>query len=161
MAKVIKIENLPKVFKKFKGKSEEQYRKAALEGIIMSLPILVERSPVDTGEYASSWDYEEQKEKKRILLGNFAPHSPIIEKGARPFSPPIAPLLAWAKRVLKDPSQPPNYSPQVRALAWNTKKKIEREGMEPRHILEDSLPEVVEKMKKALKAPDPEKMNLQ
>jgi hypothetical protein len=113
-------------------------------GLLRSLPDLVKASPVDTGQFASSWAVERPSEDSVLLL-NSAPHAAVIEYGARPFTPPIGPLLAWAKRVLQDPktpndpSNPNDYGPNVRALAFAVQAKIAREGMEPHHIVESNL----------------------
>ncbi len=141
MAKVIAIKDLSKELKAFGKKSVEEYRKATVNGIARSMDDLVTNSPVDTGLYASSWDLS--VEEKQVLLGNFAPHAAIIEFGARPFKPPLGPLLSWAKRVLGDSSQAPNYSNAVWGLAIGTQKKIERLGMEPRHVLENAIPGIL------------------
>lgn len=128
----------------------EDLKKAALLGIARSVPDLVAASPVDTGRYANSWDFTEAD--FGAILGNYAPHSVTIENGARPFKPPLGPLLAWAKRVLQDPSQPPNYSPRVWQMAVGVQKKIEREGMKPRHILQNAIPGIVANIKKEWEA---------
>jgi len=124
----------------------EDLKRATLLGVARSIPDLVAASPVDTGLYAQSWDFSETE--SGILLGNHAPYAAIIEDGARPFTPPIGPLLAWAKRVLKDPSQPPNYSSHVWALAKHTQQKISQEGMKPRKVLEKMLPTIIENIKR-------------
>lgn len=124
-----------------------QFKASVRDGVMESIPHLVQASPVDTGLYAQSWDFTE--EEQAVIVGNYAPHAPIIEHGARPFTPPIGPLLAWAKRVLGDQSQPPKYSDRVWALAKHTQKKIEREGMKPRHILTNEIPRILERIKAA------------
>ena len=146
MAKTVKLGDLSRELDEFTKKSLQEQQKAVANGMLKSLPELVKNSPIDTGQYASSWDFTVNE--KEAVLGNFAPHAPIIELGARPFTPPLAPLLAWAKRVLKSPSQPPNYDDEVWALARGTQKKIEREGMKPRNILEKSIPMIIENIKK-------------
>ncbi len=118
--------------------------------IIDEFPNIIQKSPVDTGLFAQSWDLLETE--KSIILGNYAPHAAIIEYGARPFTPPIGPLLAWAKRVLQDPSQPPEYSSDVWRLAKGTQNKISEVGMEPNHILEDSIPHIINQIKRDLEA---------
>lgn len=148
--KVVAIKDLKKEFKAFGEKSVEDYKKATVNGIARSFSQIVQNSPVDTGLYASSWDLT--VDEKEVLFGNFAPHAAIIEFGARPFTPPLGPLLSWAKRVLGDSSQPPEYSDAVWRLAKGTQKKIEERGMEPRHVLENSIPgillNIVEELKK-------------
>lgn len=122
---------------------------AVASGVLRSVAPIVEMSPVDTGLYAQSWATEATQEYVRI--GNFAPHAPIIENGARPFTPPIGPLLRWAKRKLRDASQPPNFSPQVWALARGTQMKIAREGMKPHKIMEKGLPIILENIRVELR----------
>jgi hypothetical protein len=126
-------------------KNVDQFRQGVASGLARSIPMLVRKSPVDTGLYAQSWDFTVGE--KSAILGNYAPHAPIIEYGARPFTPPIAPLLQWAKRVTGDPSQPPDYSPRVWALAKATQRKIAAEGIKPRHIMEQSIPEILENIR--------------
>ena len=123
----------------------ESLKEATLMGIARSIPTLVKASPVDTGLYAQSWDF--RKEEWGAVLGNYAPHAAIIEYGARPFTPPIKPLLEWAKRVLKDSSQPPDYSERVWALARGTQNKIKAEGMKPKSIMEKTIPEILDNIK--------------
>lgn len=139
--RTIKLTELSKELGNFADKSLEQQKTAVVAGLYRSLPGLVKASPVDTGLYAQSWDVKH--DNKGAQIGNFAPHGPIIEFGARPFVPPIGPLLAWAKRVLKDGSQPPNYSSNVWALAKYTQKKISQVGMAPKHILENAIPDIL------------------
>lgn len=54
---------------------------------------------VDTGELRRS--YRVQPRTDGAVVENVAPHAAIHEFGARPFTPPIAPLFAWAKRKLR------------------------------------------------------------
>jgi hypothetical protein len=123
-------------------------RNAAARGVARSIPDLIKASPFDTGLYAQSWDMLVTEES--VILGNYAPHAGVIEHGARPFTPPLAPLLAWAKRVTGDPSQPPSYSPRVRALAIYTQKKIAEHGMKPRHILQNAIPGILENIRQEM-----------
>lgn len=134
--------------KDVKIRTDEQ-KQAVVNGLVRSIPELVRSSPIDTGLYASSWDFEVSE--KTAILGNFSPHAPIIEKGARPFTPPIGPLLAWAKRVLNSPSQPPKYDSEVWGLARGTQQKIAQQGMMPRNVLEKNIPNIIANIKLELK----------
>jgi hypothetical protein len=58
--------------------------------------------------------------------------------------------LGWAKRVLKDPSQPPKYSSKVWALATATQKAIAARGLPPRHIMENQIPAIIDQIKQEL-----------
>lgn len=142
----VSLQNLAKEIEKVSEVHVENLQKATILGVAASIPQLVAASPVDTGLYAQSWDFTSNE--RGIIIGNFAPHAPIIEYGARPFTPPISPLLRWAKRVLKDPSQPPNYSDRVWALARGTQKKISEQGMKPQKILENMIPSIIENIKR-------------
>lgn len=142
VVKRVELADFQKELGLYTEKHVDDVRKATARGVAKSIPMLVERSPVDQGFYAASWDFS--VEETAVILGNTAPHAPIIEFGARPFTPPLGPLLAWAKRVLQDPSQPPNYSSAVQGLARYTQQKIAKEGMKPKHILRDALPEIIQ-----------------
>ena len=144
--KTVKLGDFSKEIEGFSRAAIEKQQEAIISGGYRSIPDLVEASPVDTGQYASSWDMTVTE--KAMIIGNFAPHAPIIEFGARPFTPPIKPLLEWAKRVLQDPSQPPNYSEEVRTLAYGTQKRIAKYGMRPRHVLTNMLPKIIDNIRK-------------
>lgn len=143
--KTINLADLASNIEDLSKKEIEALKKSVVSGVARSIPYLVEQSPVDTGLYAQSWDFTADEQK--VILGNFAPHAAIIEHGARPFKPPLQPLLAWAKRVLQDPSQPPNYSDRVWGLAIYTQRKIEAVGIYPKNILQNSLPQIIEFIK--------------
>lgn len=127
---------------------QRAYIDAVVKACVETIPELVKNSPVDQGFYAQSWDVS--RDPQSVVLGNFAPHAPIIEFGARPFVCPLKPLLAWAKRVLQDPSQPPNYSPAVWRLARYTQKKIASVGIAPKHVLENEIPRLLDRVKSEL-----------
>lgn len=149
VVRTVKLSEFSKVFGEESKLRMEEQRKAVVQGIVDSLPEIIKGSPVDTGLYAQSWALLEEEEK--IIFGNTAPHAPVIELGARPFRPPLPPLLAWAKRVLGDGSQPPDYSDRVWALAVYTQQKIEREGMRPRFVMQDAIPMILKNIAEALK----------
>lgn len=150
MARTVKLEDFAEVIKEFSSLTLREQREGVTSGIARSIPDLVAASPVDTGLYAQSWDFS--SDEQSALLGNYAPHAPIIEFGARPFTPPIKPLLEWAKRVTGSASQPPQYDDHVWALAKYTQQKIAVEGMKPRHILENALPSIIDNIRKELEA---------
>jgi hypothetical protein len=146
--KAVKMSDLSKHLGQFGTASLATQKKAVGRAIVTAIPKLVAASPVDTGLYAQSWDFTLDDQK--AIIGNFAPHAAVIEFGARPFTPPLGPLLAWAKRVLKDSSQPPGYSPEVQRLARGTQMKIAALGMKPKHILENAIPGIIEDIKREL-----------
>lgn len=148
--RVVTLAELGEKLRAFGQATIVEQKAAVTRGLYRSVPDLVQRSPTDTGLYAQSWEVKVTERYARI--GNFAPYAAIIEYGARPFTPPLAPLLAWAKRVLQDGSQPPGYSPAVQRLARGTQKKIADHGMKPRFILRDALPAIIENIGQELKA---------
>lgn len=150
MAGTLKLNEFSKILRDMPGKTLEQVKKGTVSGLARSIPDLVAASPVDTGLYAQSWTFE--ADETRAVLGNFSPYAAIIEDGARPFTPPIGPLLAWAKRVLKDSSQPPHYSEAVRSLAYGVQKKIAAQGMKPRKILENMIPQIIENIRREIES---------
>jgi hypothetical protein len=146
--KRIDLRDFAKEIGKWSEGSVKELKQATIKGIAKSIPDLVAASPVDTGMYAQSWDFHE--EEYGAIIGNYAPYAGVIEDGARPFKPPLGPLLAWAKRVTGSGSQPPDYDSQVWALALHTQKKIESEGMKPRHVLENAIPGILKNIKQEM-----------
>ena len=147
MAKRVDVGDFPKIFKEYNKELGEDFKKAVAEEVVESVSRLVQSTPVDTGLAASSWDYEITKE--RIVLGNTAPHFPILEFGAPPFKPPIGVLLEWAARVLQSPPDAEGrYSEEVRGLAFGTQKKIMEHGMEPHYILTDEVENINKRIKR-------------
>lgn len=148
---VMKTISMKELSKAMKGQMEENIekaKKAVVRGCYRTLPDLVEASPVDTGLYAQSWDVV--VDDLYVAIGNTAPYAAIIEYGTRPFTPPIGPLLAWAKRVLRDPSQPGDYSNEVWALAKGVQNKISNEGMKPRAVMRQMIPTLLDNIKKEM-----------
>jgi hypothetical protein len=137
MAKIVSLDKFSEELKKYSDKSIEDYKKAVIDALLKSLVDIVKASPVDTGLYAQSWDLIITE--KDAVIGNYAPHAAVIEFGARPFTPPIAPLLEWARRVLKKQE----VDSHCWALAKYTQAKIAEKGMEPRHILTNQLDSII------------------
>jgi hypothetical protein len=167
MTKVVNLKDFSKELGDFSKRSLKEQRQAVAGGIARSIPDLVAASPVDTGLYASSWDFTVDDEK--AIIGNYAPYAGIIEYGARPFTPPIAPLLQWAHRVLNGSqsergqpltsseakatgkSQLSGYSQDEWRLAVGVQKKIQQYGMAPKHIMESMIPKIISNIKEELK----------
>lgn len=145
MTKIVSLEKFSKELGDYAKKDIEAYKKSVIDALYKNLEFLVKQSPVDTGLYAQSWDLI--IEEKSAILGNYAPHAPIIEFGARPFTPPLRPLLEWARRVLKKQ----DFDDHVWALAKYTQNKISEFGMQPKHILTDSLDKIVNDIKMNLR----------
>lgn len=140
MAITIDLSKFSKELERYSRESIEKFKLSVVDTLYEYLPQIIEKSPVDTGLYAQSWRVEVTD--KTAYLGNFAPYAPIIEFGTRPFTPPLKPLLDWARRVLKKSE----IDSECYALAVGVQKKFAEKGMEPKHILTNSIPEIIEKI---------------
>ena len=58
-----------------------------------------------------------------------APHAPMIEYGTRPFFPPVAPLVEWAKRKGFATTEE-----EAKGVAFAVAKAISQRGIEPRRF---------------------------
>lgn len=145
---VVKEINLDKFVKEFgapsydKGRLLKKQKKfiyeSVYEGCLKSVEPMAERSPVDTGLYASAWSVRKIN-KNEIHFGNTAPYAEVIEKGAKPHTAPLQPLIEWSARQLQVPAD----DPEAKRMGWAVMKKIEKEGMEPKYVLEHGLEEVI------------------
>ena len=142
--KTIDLDQFVKEFGKIRhdsGKFLKRQKKMIIEGVyegcLRSIQPMAERSPVDTGLYASSWQV--QKSGEAVYFGNTAPYAYHLEVGSPPFNAPLQPLLEWAGRKLQKPID----DQEVQRLAWGVKNKFAREGAEPKYILENGMSEVV------------------
>lgn len=69
-----------------------------------------------------------------------APHASHIEFGTRPFTPPLGPLLTWVIRKGLAADEDEAY-----AIARAVQRKIQREGIAPRHYFAKAMQVVQEK----------------
>lgn len=166
--KVVQLSDFSKVLDGFSKKTLKEQKAAVARGLARSIPDLVAASPVDTGLYAASWDFH--VDDLAGIIGNYAPYAGIIEDGARPFTPPIEPLLQWAHRVLNgtgaERGQPltkseiestgnksiSGYSSDEWALAKGAQKAIAQRGMIPHHIMRDAIPQIIENIRLELRS---------
>lgn len=146
MTKVVQLDKFSEELKSYMEKNLAEYKKAVVKALTDAIPRLVANSPVDTGLFAQSWNLEVTEQS--AILGNFAPHAPIIEFGTRPFTPPLAPLLSWAKRVLKKAE----IDDDCYALARYTQMKITEHGMKPRFILTNDIQNIVNDIRDNIKS---------
>ncbi len=65
-----------------------------------------------------------------------APHAVFSDKGTRPHSPPIGPLIVWATRKFGLDED------EAVRVAWAVRKKIEREGIAPRNWMAKAMAEI-------------------
>ena len=66
--KTIQLDDFEKELGNIAKDRLDDYKNAVISGVVGSIPMLVEQSPVDTGLYASSWDFEVSE--KSVILGN-------------------------------------------------------------------------------------------
>lgn len=78
-----------------------------------------------------------------------APHAAVMEEGARPFFPPLEPLIAWVlrKRLAEDEAS-------AKRIAWAIREKMGRVGIAPRGYMAKAfqrvLPVVVTEVEREL-----------
>lgn len=67
-----------------------------------------------------------------------APHAAIINNGARPFNPPIRPLVVWAMRKFGVTER------EAWRIAKGVAKKIAAQGIEPRFFFDKAMKRIEE-----------------
>jgi len=145
MTKIVELDKFEEELGMFSKQHIENFRMAIIDSISENMRTLVDNSPVDTGLYAQSWKMEVLTDM--VLVGNTAPYAPMIEFGTRPFTPPLRPLLEWARRVLKRPI----IDNECYRLAIGIQKKISQQGMVPHHILTNTIDKIMEGIRVRMK----------
>lgn len=87
----------------------------------------------DRGLLASSVRVEPSAKLSRRVVVD-APYASALEYGARPFTPPIAPLQRWALRkgIAKDATE-------AKRIAWGIAMKYRMQGTKPRRFFRNAL----------------------
>ena len=106
-------------------------RSAAQRGVADVVASINAVGATDTGELARSVSAHNTMDGARIVVD--APHADVVERGARPFSPPIAPLQAWAMRKLGVTQA------RAREIAFAVQAKIRRQGIAPRFYFRSAM----------------------
>ena len=88
---------------------------------------------VDSGRLRNSVEVNLFTREIRVT----APHAGILEKGTRPFWPPLAPLLTWVVRKGLADDEDEAY-----AVAKAVQAKIAKEGIAPRHYFAKAMKKV-------------------
>lgn len=122
---------------------------------------------VDLGAYKNSWDVVDKGEEVRLV--NDAPYAGVIEQGARPFTPPLQPLVDWAERKAADlglvgdaqldgqgqfrgrHSLESAQRQAAKRIARAIQRKFAREGYRPRYIMRNRLPYALQQLKRAIR----------
>lgn len=118
---------------------------------------------VDTGLFKNSW-------KTLKLFGrgggyevaNDAPYAGVIEQGARPFTPPLKPLVDWVERKAADLGVVRTKRYRGRAsltdaqrsacyrIAKAIQRKFAREGIRPRYLMRNRIPYAERMLRRAM-----------
>lgn len=111
---------------------------AALDDIVdFAFEKSQESCPVDEATLKKSGRIERLYLNKKIIYD--APHAAYLEFGTRPHMPPVAPLIAWAKRVLRVSDA------EAKSIGWAIAKKIAEKGTEPQPYLRPGVDYAVPK----------------
>ena len=145
VVRTIKLEEFAKEFGpegydsgKLLKRQKKLIYESVYEGCLKSVKPMAERSPVDTGLYASGWAVRKIN-KEEIQFGNTTPYAENVEYGTEPYKPPYQPILEWSARQMQTTPD----DPKAKRMAYYVVKKIEREGIEPKYVLEKGLEEVI------------------
>jgi hypothetical protein len=135
---------------------------AAIESATRTIPRVRAASPVDQGEYKNSWQVVPVNPAGKpalVELRNDAPHAGVIELGARPFFPPIGPLIDWVERKFGDLKGQVSFggrstlSAAERSEAYGIARAIQRKigerGLPALRVLGKQLPFMRRTMRKA------------
>lgn len=160
--------------RRHRAQFEQMHRRAALKSANQTLRLVVKDSPRDQGEYALAWAVAVLSDEVQLL--NDAPHAGVIENGARPFTPPIGPLIEWARRRAGDlalggalkigpqafrvskagnltyrgqASLDPDDEQEIESFAYAVRQKIARDGLEPKYVMRNRLKFARESLRKA------------
>jgi len=113
------------------------------------------RVPADIGAYKAGLEVHRLRYIKQTRLEANAPHSGVLEHGARPFWAPIAPLIEWAKRKAADlgivdvPAGQQFQGPAslnadenraAEAFAYAVQRAIAARGLPARYPMRNALP---------------------
>jgi hypothetical protein len=129
-----------------------------------TLRVVSRNAPVDRGEYKAGLEVHRMRAKKETRLEANAPHSGVLETGARPFWPPLAPLVEWAKRKAGDlgivnvpagkrfggtASLTAAQSAEAENFARAVQRAIARRGLPARYPMRNALPFAMKALDKA------------
>jgi len=120
---------------------------------------------VDTGHLKNAWQIRESaggEHSQGPEVANDMPYAGImLEHVARPFWPPIGPLIDWAERKAGDMGIAPKpfrgrasltegQRSKAKSFAFAVQRAIAKRGFRPRYIVKGRLPFAVEALNRAL-----------
>ena len=131
---------------------------AVYDALLSSKQYVIDRTPVDTGLMASSWDIEKVSEDS-LLFGNTAPYAYDVEYG-RPAGKLSAEekdgIRHWVARKLISKRPIDINSPEVQETSKHVINKIETKGIDPTYILTNAIedeikPKIEKNIEKVIK----------
>lgn len=90
-------------------------------------------APVDRGEYKAGIEVTTHRGFPAVEAN--APHSGVLEEGARPFNPPHEPLYEWVLRKFPDVSEE-----EAHGVAFAVQRAIGQRGLPALYIMRRNLP---------------------
>lgn len=129
----VSAKDYQKVFQANERARVQRVKGAMVEAAALGAEIVAGRVPVDQGQLKASVHATPSPPE---IIAN-APHAAIIENGARPHWPPIAPLVEWIERHRIDLGIEDDSD--VVGLAHAIAAKIAEEGAEPHWFMRGSL----------------------
>lgn len=162
----IRLEDLPAELRarleQFEEAGVRALRRAARRGLGVvqrTIAATAPYAPVDSAQYRRGWTVSNVADGAVVF--NPVPYAPVIEEGSRPHTPPIGPLLEWARRKLRgrvfvshtrlrDRKEIKARGQQLldlreeaaQGLAHGVMWKIRHRGQPGRKVLERSWPEM-------------------
>jgi len=97
-------------------------------GVPLAIASTRPHPPQDTGELTRSIKLTKHSEGASVIAD--APHAPMVEYGARPHFPPLAPITGWVWRKFDVESWE-----EAEEIALSICRKIAKYGMQPRHFM--------------------------
>lgn len=120
---------------------------------------------VDTGLLAGSWSRHETKDG--VEVSNDAPYAgPRLELGARPFRPPLQPLIEWAERKAGDlgivklkkgasfkgrASLTDPQRAEAKRIAFAIQSKYAKVGIKPLYMVRNRIPYALRQLARAMR----------
>lgn len=92
-------------------------------------------APVDTGAMRSS--VRAFDVSNGAILAVEAPHAVYVERGTKPHTPPLGPILTWVVRKI-----PTSSDSEAMGIALAIQRKIAEVGTEPRFFFRRSMREI-------------------
>ncbi len=126
------VHNLPK---KLEQAAIRGLRSAAHRGkgfVVEEISTAKPHPAVDRGGLRNS--VRVRKRPKGATLSVDAPHASVIEDGARPFFPPVAPLAEWARRKGLAAT-----ASEAQSIGFLIARAISKRGIEPRHFFKKGV----------------------